>query len=253
METVCVILTYCQSVDSLYGSTLTFDTLRVGYPDATVHVFDNASIPEVRPEIRRRAEACGAAYHQINTAMPHAKFIRWAIGVTSPGKTLVILDPDLIFWRKIDFAPRALVMGRRIPAFNDVFAGALTHPRLHTSFLSIVDPPALRLEVEALERRWFDLDAIAPIMFPRSDGVERYDTFGVFCALRSELCGAFGDEELDCYDHLFCGTHVGGVANKLDNSGLLAETHELAKTNPMALRGLWRKQEQFFAERAASC
>jgi len=250
MKTVCVILTYCQSVDSLYGSTLTFDTLRVGYPDATVHVFDNASLPEVRPEIQRRAEACGASFHQITTPMPHAKFIRWAIGVTSPGKTLVILDPDLIFWQKIDFEPGALMMGRKIPGFRDEYSGTFTHPRLHTSFLSIADPPALQREIEALERRWFELDAIAPVMFPGLRGVERYDTFGIFFALRSEFCQAFREGELDCYDHIFCGTHRELVAPKLNDSGMLAAAHELATTNPGGLRGLWRKQEQHFLARA---
>jgi hypothetical protein len=251
MITVCAILTCCKSPNSLYGNTLVFDTLRLGYPDAEVHVFDNASLPSMRHEIRQRAVECGAAFHQIESEVPHDKFIRWAIGITTPGKTLVFLDPDVVFWKKVEFEQRALMMGRRIPAFMDDYSRTFTHPRLHTSFLSIVDPQALKCEIEQLEIRWFELDAIASVMFPANGRMERYDTFGVFYALKNDLCQAFGEEELDCYDHLFCGTHLDIVAPRMEDPSILVDAHEAAKYEPAALKGLWRRQEQHFLARAS--
>ncbi len=40
------ILTWCKSLESLYGSLLVFQTLRVGFPTAPVYVFDNGSLPK---------------------------------------------------------------------------------------------------------------------------------------------------------------------------------------------------------------
>ena len=46
------ILTHCKSLESLYGSVLVFQTLRVGFPTSPIHVFDNGSLPEAREAIR---------------------------------------------------------------------------------------------------------------------------------------------------------------------------------------------------------
>ena len=56
------ILTWCDRIENLYGTTMVFNTLRVGFPTAEIHVVDNASIPGVRPVLRQYAQECNANF-----------------------------------------------------------------------------------------------------------------------------------------------------------------------------------------------
>ena len=56
------ILTWCDRLENLYGTTLVFKTLRVGFPTAEIHVVDNASLPAVRPLLRQYAQECNANF-----------------------------------------------------------------------------------------------------------------------------------------------------------------------------------------------
>lgn len=71
-----VVLTFCFNPENLYGSLLSFKTLRVGFPDADVLVVDNASHPAVRASIRDAALAVGAQFRQCDRQVPHHLFIR---------------------------------------------------------------------------------------------------------------------------------------------------------------------------------
>jgi hypothetical protein len=67
-------------------------------------------------------------------------------------------------------------------------------------------------------------------------------------ALR-EQCFAFGAEHLDCYDHIFHGSHLPINAGcehpgfeKITAGHLAAAAGDLA-----AIRGIWRLQEEYFS------
>jgi len=76
------ILTHCRREEFLYGSTLVFDTLRVGFPSARVTVVDNGSLVAVRSVLAEAARAVGAEYVQVDTAGLHHLFLERMLSLT---------------------------------------------------------------------------------------------------------------------------------------------------------------------------
>lgn len=237
------ITTYCRNLDLLYGSTLVFDTIRIGFPDSNIIVIDNASIPVARDQIRLAAESIGAYYYQEENEQKHNHILARIFNASKV--PFAIVDPDIIFWDRFDQTGGGLMEGRLIPTFCDPYSQCLTHSRLHTSLLKVASPDELRAEIKKYAS-FFEFDPIAPIMFYRG-GWERYDTLGSLYSV-AEDCRAFTPAELDCYDHLFCGSHIDLVADKLgEYSEQVLASHQMAKDgNYKNLKGIWRLQEQFF-------
>ena len=239
-----VIPTWCNDLEALYGSTLTFKTVRVGFADEVL-VIDNGSIPEAQAAIRAAAEAIGARFIAEPVAVPHWALLRQIL--TTFDCPLVICDPDLMFWERMSF-PDALWAGRLIPGFYDEYTGCLTLPRLHTGLWRVPRPKVLMRVIEALEQRYWEANMLRPVMLPRW---VRYDTGAV---LYAEIGGlAFTESQLDCYDHLFAGSHLKHVypAFAAEDGRLMVEWHAKAKSGDIeSLRGIWRQQEQYFVDRS---
>ena len=247
------ILTYCRVPELLYGTTLIFETLRVGFPHAEVTVVDNNSIAAVRPLIRELAEQHACAYHQLNAheATSHANFIRRTVLGPLSG-TVIFLDPDLIFWQSCeDWAWDKLIAGRLIPKFRDEYSGCITMPRLHTSFLWIEDVGRLRLRIQTIKSQFFDFSPFSPYAFTDGTDWYRFDTGASLYAAIREDAYCFGARELNAYDHLFVGSHLDMVLDKLaaDDRAALLRSHELARQDYKQLKGMWRAQDEFFRQR----
>lgn len=246
------ILTWCNEVENLYGTTLTFKTLRVGFPSARVHVVDNASLSDCRPLIRQGAQECGAEFVQMEQGIAHHDFVERVLN-TQPEGTAIFVDPDVCFWENVEgWKFDALMAGRRLPKFACELTGCVTHPRLHTSFLWIPNVCVLRDAILTLRGRLFEFQPFRPVMF-RLDGVwQRFDTgASLFSGLPEEM-HCFTDRELEAYDHLFCGTHLGRVAPALqpEYADQFKAMHKEVQTNPGALKGAWRIQEDYLKSRA---
>ena len=99
------ILTWCKHPDRITGTTLTFETLRVGFPNAEIWVVDNNSMPEVRPVLIQHAQSCNAHYVQLTQELAHHAFISQTLRSQQEGAA-VFLDPDVCFWKNVE--------GRRI-------------------------------------------------------------------------------------------------------------------------------------------
>jgi hypothetical protein len=244
MPTKVFILTYCRSLGQLYGNLLTFSTVRVGFLDAEITVYDNASLEGARTAIRLEAKQVGASYEQLTTEMLHHDFLRSTI-IRNPGARLVFLDPDLIFWSNVEtHRSDALMSGRLIPTFDDVYTGTLTYERLHTSLLIVNDSTRLARTIADTESRYFDADLIAPRMI--FDGEwRRWDSMAQLYAVTRDQCEVFDADMLDRYDHLFCGTHLNLIRDRVADHALI-DVHQAAKQAPASLRGLWRSQQEFF-------
>jgi hypothetical protein len=163
------ILTCCRSADTLFANTLVFRTLRIGFPTATVHVFDNASTLEARFAIRAQAAQVGAEFQQIENRVRHDSFISWVTGRQVEG-TLVLCDPDICFWRNMetcDFGD-ALFAGRLIPDFECQFTRCLTQARIHTSLFWIPDMTRFNQAIDELRQEYFEFDPFRPLMFKAS-------------------------------------------------------------------------------------
>jgi hypothetical protein len=249
-----LILTYCREPSLLAsGTLLVFRTLRIGFPTAEVTVIDNASVPEARPAIRAAAEAAGCEYIQRDPEIVHAEFLREVILGANYAGSVVLLDPDVIFWSNCEgWRIGRLLAGRMLPEFMDEFTRCRTLARLHTSFLWIRDVAALRERVSALMTTYFDFDPFPPRMFAMDGAWYRGDTMAFLCGALPEEVQPFGEEELNAYDHLFCGSHLDLVLRDVphETQMFLKWAHAQALADPSRLRGLWRQQEDYFRLRS---
>ena len=231
------IVTWCRSAELLYGSTLTFETLRVGFPDAEVTVVENASHPDLRPPIHAAARAAGCEILQLEEQQHHWALIEGLVlGETQP---TVLLDPDIVMWEKAsdwDFGDK-LMIGRHLPEFADPYTDTLTLPRLHTSHLWFPDPVELKARIAAIQQRRFEAGSLfQPRMAP--PGWWRWDTAAALYHALGEAAASFSEAQLDAYDHLFCGSHLDLVAPKMGAWGaLMSDSHARSQTDPRLAQG----------------
>jgi hypothetical protein len=243
------IVTWCKQVESLYGTILVFPTLRVGFPTAEINVVDNASLDAVRQLLRSQAEMCGAAFTELTQEKPHHELIEQILESQAEGAAIFV-DPDVCFWKSVEeWRFDALMAGRLLPKYACEYTACITHPRLHTSFLWIPDVRSLRDAIRVVRARFFDFHPFRPIMCRLGGVWQRWDTGASLYAALPERMHPFTARELEAYDHLFCGTHLGEVAAKVrpDYALLFERMHKHIRSDHRSLKGAWRIQDDYFA------
>jgi len=245
------ILTFCRKADLLYGSTLVFKTLRVGFPGAAVVVVDNASIPQARAEIAPLARDTDCRFLQIEApSVEHHDFLSDVLeamaGDDAPTGPVVFLDPDVCLWSCCEgFAFDGLMAGRYIRPSTVPATGALVLPRLHTSFLWIPDARRLWARIAAIKAVHFDFDPFRSVSIRMGAQWVRADTgASLYGVIRAEA-SHFADDHLDCYDHLFCGCHLDLLEAVLvgKDRDIVRRIHDHARAGDLsALKGAWREQ-----------
>jgi hypothetical protein len=247
-------VTHAPTGDVIYGSLLTFQTLRRGFPTADVFVFDNGSHPDCVGVIAKEAERAGASFSVLDTQTTHWDFMAQAINETPHGP-VAFVDPDMCFWDCVESWAQddALLSGRLLPRFLCPYTNTRTELRLHTSLLIVPDVQALRAAIDELKREHIDFDPFSPVQFKDGDVWRRFDTGATLYAALPENMRAFSVEQLQAYDHLFCGTHLPIVAPKLPQKwrDAFVDLHDRVKRDINALRGAWRMQDTFFSELSA--
>jgi len=249
MKPLVTILTYCAHPALAYGTLLVFKSLRTGYPTADIEVYDNGSHPEVRDQIMAECQRVGASFTGIKP-QSWVDHYKWLIlgRQHEAGRPLVILDPDVILWENCegwDFTG-SLIAGRRM---RRIHAGPIVQrARLHPSHLWIHDVAALR---EAMGTQANAL--ISPAIVKLPDGLHFWDTFSRLYEEMVHWCHGFSDEKLDCFDHLFYGSHLPVIGANASIGNVLGLAHVYAATGSEdMLRGIWRKQDEFFDGRGKS-
>lgn len=231
MKPTVVILTYCEHPSLAYGSLLVFDTLRVGFPTADILVIDNGSHPDVVPRIKAAAEGAGAIF----TPTERHDFIehyRWMLCQQTKIESLVLLDPDIVFWKNVeDWTFEGVMAGRLIP---DLTTGGVTSKsRLHPSHIWVPSVKRLRelgISVELHKK-----------------GDQFWDTLATIYQDHPNQCQPFTEKQLDCYDHLFYGSHFPAIEPRLKDDDLTYNSHRKAAAGETeSLRGIWRDQERYF-------
>ena len=238
------VITYCRSLDLFYGSSLFIETIRVGFPGAHIKVIDNGSIPIAALRLKDLANKIDAEFMQISER-PHWELVQELLMTAK--RPFAIVDPDVIFWKKMDDAD-AVLSGRLIPSFMDPFSDCITHERLHTSLLKVADPPYLQSHIYSLAQTRFEWRLFQPLMLEVDGKWTRYDTAAVLYASIKSICKPLGKKELDSYDHLFCGSHLDQVSPKMGAFGdaFLGVHREASRGNLSVLKGIWQVQEEFF-------
>ena len=238
------ILTFCNDIKLIYGTLLVFKTLRVGFPTAEVYVFDNGSCPEALPLIEEQAKSAGCHFIPMQQT-PFVDFYKWALLEQTEYNSIVLLDPDVIFWKNAEkMQPLGLFSGRLIPAM--VSQGITALPRIHPSFVRIPDVIALRQALQKTRSNVVDQ------LFASMDGKEYFwDTLAM---LHHVVAGTpFTEDQLDCYDHLFFGCHFPSIQSTLPKNSAIERGHLAAIAgNFDAIKGLWRDQEKDFANNSVA-
>jgi hypothetical protein len=242
------ILTYAPSMERLYGNTLIFKTLRVGFPNAEVHIYDNHSDMSCVSEIQKLAEENGCTFNYLKEPINHHDFIESQI-LSNEG-TIIFLDPDIIFWKDFErFKVEKLVAGSFIPTFFDSYTQCLTFARVHSSFLWINDVGKLRNEVELIKQQKFEFNPYSPSMLRYNGRWLRYDTMAMLYHAIPDKFLAFREYWLEHYDHLFCGTHLESVIESIKEpyKSHWNKWHWLAEIGDLnPLKGIWMEQEKYF-------
>ncbi len=201
------IITFCRNIKQLYGNILTLRTIRTGFPNSEIIVFDNDSIYEARVLISGLAKENDCKYTEFNN--PN-KLKHWAILETiinSEGNNVIFLDPDLMFWESCedwDFS-NYLIAGRYLPKFYDEFSGCITYERIHTSFLWINNCNILLGEINKIKQKHIHFEAFMSYMFRSPDNGKwyRFDTLGSLYSVIKDKIYCFSEKELNSYSHYF--------------------------------------------------
>lgn len=230
-------------VDGSTGSRLAatsrfFETLRVGFPTARIHIVDNASPSTSTAEITRLAQTTQCDLRRTPTRMPDYAFISSVILDPSHDGAHAIITSPLIFWDACErWTPRALLSGRLIPAHLD--GSRICRPRVSAALWWLSDVTTLRERIFRLFRGSAIgfLDPFAPcLLCDDTSGVwHRYDTgANLYAALRSEA-QPFTADQLDCYEDPY------GGPSGADDSVVV---------DARRLKGIWRAQEEQYRLRA---
>jgi len=249
MTPVVHIITCATSAD-LFGSVLTFKTLRTGFPTAQVFVIDNASVLEAKPDLRAAAEMAGARFVELRERAMHSVLIEQILRAKGSG-AVVFLDPDICLWENVEAWQfgEALMAGRLIPRFRCELTRTITEPRLHTSHLWIPDVAELLREIDSTRKRFPFFQPFIPSMFRSGDEWVYLDCAASLYAALGSRARAFSERELEAYDHLFCGSHLDFTSRSTD-AAAIATLHAEVKRDHRSLKGAWRMQDEYFRTRA---
>lgn len=259
------ILATVRKPELLAATTLVFETLRVGFPTAELHVHFNESqtcpFGGAFSAVNRAALSCGAA--PVSRRMNHHEWIESLIDLED--EPFWICDTDVIFFDKVEhWGPmfKAPLAGRYIPGFNCEFTKAWTMPRLHTS-LMYIDPVKVRAEIEeynaTIPNTYFTPrpNLIYPQFCPEKipAGMGLWKTENIFydtCAMLSNavFTQPFGEDQLDAFAHLNCGT-IADIVGPHITDGKMIERHRQIFANPELARGQWQRDNEYYDSRAS--
>jgi hypothetical protein len=236
----------CPTAEAVHCGIPLFHTLRVGFPSASVRIWDNQSCSEAAPEIARRAREIDGELRRLTYTLRGYAFLSDVVMNPEHTGTTVILDSNVRFWSSCEeWTFDALLAGRLIPSFLDEASGCINLPRLHPSFWWIPDVGALRERIvrEYRASAVQQLDAFLPYIFRDlvSSAWYRFDTGANLYAALKESTQRFGAVQLDCFD---CPLTVS------DGTTSIPALDDRHGPPPAGVRGLWRAQDEYFRTRA---
>lgn len=252
------VLATCRNPELFPATRLVFDSIRVGFPTAEINVVLNGLASYHEAEIEKECEKVSA--NCSNRTIYPTVHNRWISElIRDKSEPFFICDTDVIFHENFerfdfDFQAKALA-GRLIPRFFDEVTGCITYERLHTSLLYI-NPMIIRRQVASFKSKlctqspfYVDQDLVDPLMSVIHKQPYFHDTAS---QLYNAIGGkAFTPQQLDCYDHLNCGTYIDIAAPRMTYGKNLKSDHEKVFENPALSRGIWKQQENYYARFAA--
>lgn len=247
--------------DTYQNCTLSLDTLRVGFPTADIEVFFQPGCVNA-DDIYARCKKIGVEAVELPERVHHADWIKNTIVLGSLGKEpTVIVDPDCIFWSNCEgFQFSGLVAGMYVPTHWNHWSQSTYAARIHTSFMWFPDPGAFLQAVfdltPKLSAEYLPCDLYRPVMAFQNGDPIFYDTMALFCqaSVGKKPVDLFQMHHLDCYDHINCSSFYHQMLERFDDprqKAGFAQVHELARTEPQKLRGLWKQTVAYYLAQEA--
>lgn len=241
------ILITCLDESRIGLATLAFKTLRVGFPTANVMVCGNGFVSQrITDAVADETERVGGAFQNIGL-ISHGAWIEYLI--THERSPFWITDSDTVLFDKVEHwfdGSDSPFSGRYEPEFIEPWTKTVHVARLHPSMMWI-NPALLRAAIRGWPWKPEFFDSVQKQLIqwhwvPRDGRLEFYDTMaGLWHA---GLGGVpFTDEQNAAFEHLFCGSyaHLTPLAERL------SAVHQGIIANPQAAKGLWAKQQEWYA------
>ncbi len=242
---------FCENESKFDVSTLVLDTIRIGFPNSRVHIYMTGRNSIINERIIEKAsilDNCWLCHNK--TITTNSQLIATIID-RNFFNSFIVLDQDVIFWENCeDIEYDGLLTGRFIPKYACPYTHTITMPRLHPSFLVFNN-------VEEIKNRLkeFTKDPLVPFdaISPTTVFIEKTQLFFDVCSNLYQCIGgnAFQEDILKRYDHLGCSTFIEKVEDKCPRyfKGSTEFQRDI-KNRMLEAKGLWKKQDMFYANYA---
>lgn len=248
--------------------TLCFETLRVGWPTAEIHIYVNggAFMGDIVNKLYKfNKNQPDQRLHLFSTYPVHlAEWIRQQTQEAYPG-SLVIADPDIVYWKSCEdweFPEHTLLAGYYNPRMWNDFAGCVSVPRIHTSMMVFPDVQKLHWTIDAMYP-WASAPAGEYCPFDPFMPAVRFEnglpTYWDCCANLYNMLSSsdhhsiflhhFGDKEKACFDHLNSASFHNIMVERMQekhSEGFIRAHRDWVK-NPTP--GLWPLVDAYYKQK----
>lgn len=224
--------------ESFNNCTLCLNTLRVGFPAAEIAVYLNAATSTKY----YRAVADKLPDDVSLVQLPPITHYQWIEQMVNRTEgELIIVDPDVIFWKEWTYKFNTNLAGMYVPTMWNEFAQCISYARLHTSFLQIRDCQELLKIINVAYPMGKKMPDYAPLnpFKPVVSFVNGIPMFWDSCAVLYNMLGGvkFTEEHLDCYDHVNSSSFVDIMSDNMTDGAQFKEYHRQVSENPLLLKG----------------
>ncbi len=248
-----VVLMTIPKPDRFAVGTSCLSTLRVGFPDARITVYDNVNPEDMAWAIGAKIkEKCpDVELVKLPKRLHHAQWIKQMIEENT--KNLFIVDPDTFFWERCDWFEFTRLAGHHIPMIWNEFSNCISMPRLHTAMLYIPDCLQLILDImQSYPECHEEAGEYCPCdpFMPAVRFIEGVPYFWDTCSGLYHMVGGqhFQPKHLNCYSHVNSSSFYDLMMKRVENKKAFAHMHKMAEEDHEWFRGFWRSEDQYYKE-----
>jgi hypothetical protein len=272
------VLVAVNNMSQFRACTLCFESLRVGWPTADIHVYVNGgehfqatmsriiTISQARKDGRHCTEygpeftVHGVVPDDGTDKIHHPDWIRKQVGQEYLGP-LVIADPDIVYWKSCEdweFNSETLLAGHANPRMWNDFARCVSVPRIHTHMMVFPDTKRLRNEIILAYPPAYELFGEFCSFDPFKGRVmfeEGQPVFWDNCANLYSMLGAgrvkhFTTEHTQCYDHLNSASYYEFIRDRVDPATKAGFTYAYGEWLKNPRPGLWPMMDRYYEQKA---
>lgn len=241
------ILATFRNPDLVETASLTFKTVRIGFPTADIQVDVQNLVGADISGFLRDAESVGASVNILEKEVVHGAWIKDK--VENNIDPFWICDTDVVFFGSMEKLKLEAfsIAGEYVPRFRCPVTRCCTEERLHTG-LMYINPFYLCNEILDFQEKYNSIK-FTPCADLFLASVEPYMGEPVFFDTCSKLYHAtfgtyeFKKRDLKKFIHLQCGTWIDIVSDVFPG---MKDVHKLALSSPEMVKGLRDVYQKFY-------